>query len=63
MSKRVGRLLALGMALVMFPFGAVAEAVTGTDYTVGDKLLRQLQAGSGFSGTLTVESTAVAGKE
>ncbi len=53
MALLLSALLPLGGALAQSPF----------DYTVADKLKLQLDAGSGFSGTLTLESAAVAGRE
>lgn len=57
------RLLSCLMALGLLFSGAFAETVSDLDYTVEEKLLKQLQAGSGFQGTLTIESTAVEGRE
>ncbi len=63
MKKRTLRLLAVCLALGMALTGAVAETAAGLDYTVEEKLVKQLQAGSGFTGTLTLEASAVAGRE
>ena len=63
MKKIALRLLSVCLMLALLVSGALAESVTGTDYTVAEKLIKQLQAGSGFAGTLTLESTAVAGRE
>ena len=38
-------------------------AFAAQDYTVAEKLMKQLWAGSGFSGTLTVEMAAQDGKQ
>lgn len=57
------QLLTFCLTLVMLVSYAVAETVTDVDYTVTEKLIKQLQAGSGFTGTLTLESIAVAGRE
>ena len=49
------RFLSLLVCLVLLtPFSALAAT---EDYTVAGKLARQLWAGSGFSGTLTVDVT------
>lgn len=50
-------LIALMVCLAPF-LGAMA---TGVDYTIADKLLRQIEAGSGFRGTLTMELNAPEG--
>ena len=42
---------------------AAAAPATEVNYTVGEKLLKQMQAGSGFTGTLTFTATAVPGRE
>ena len=44
------RLIALLLACILLTGTAAAE-----DYTVAEKLMKQLWAGSGFSGTLTVD--------
>lgn len=53
-------------AICLFTASAPALAsettTTGTDYSMADKLLMQLRAGSGFSGTLTLEVDANEGK-
>lgn len=56
-------LAACCLAVMLVTTGAAAEVVTEVDYTVQEKLFKQLQAGSGFSGTLTVESAAAPGRE
>ena len=63
MRKRAFSLLAIIVALTMFCTSALAEQTADLTYTVAEKLIKQLQAGSGFEGTLTVESTAVEGRE
>lgn len=56
-------LLALCWALVPF-FTACSEGVaTGLDYTLAEKLQKQLLAGSGFSGTAEISLTPVEGRE
>lgn len=57
------QLLTFCLMLAMLVPCAVAETATDVNYTVTEKLIKQLQAGSGFTGTLTLESTAVAGRE
>lgn len=63
MRKRAYSLLAIIVALTMLCASALAEQTAALTYTVAEKLIKQLQAGSGFEGTLTVESTAVEGRE
>jgi hypothetical protein len=63
MKKLALRLLAIGLTLGLLLTGAVAETAAGLDYTVEEKLVKQLQAGSGFEGTLTLEASAAAGRE
>ncbi|MDD3213227.1 MAG: hypothetical protein PHY64_06120 [Eubacteriales bacterium] len=63
MRTTLRRLLACLMAFGLLLTGAVAETADGLDYTVEEKLVKQIQAGSGFQGTLTLESTAVEGRE
>ena len=46
------RFLALFVACMM----AAMPALAATDYTVAEKLVKQLSAGSGFSGTITLEA-------
>ena len=55
--KRFLCLLAALALLSPCPWEARAEE-SSVDYTMADKLIKQLEAGSGFSGTLQVESTA-----
>ena len=62
MKKTALRLLTVCLALSLLS-PAVAETATGTQFTVGEKLIKQLEAGSGFTGTVTVESKAVEGLE
>lgn len=58
------RLLALLLALLL-PAAALGEGATlaPQTYTVAEKFLRQLDAGTGFSGTLTLEAAAAEGRE
>lgn len=53
------RFLSLTLALMLLVSVAGATSVSSTtDYTTAGKLLKQLQAGSGFTGTITVEIAA-----
>lgn len=53
------RFLSLTLALTLLVSAACATSVsTTTDYTMAGKLLKQLQAGSGFTGTIAVEIAA-----
>ncbi len=62
--KRIAtRILILCLALALLPAAAAAEALTEPVYTIAEKMLKQLEMGSGFTGTLTVESVAVPGRE
>ena len=54
------RLLCALLALSLL-FGTVS-ALAAADYTVAEKLLKQLQAGSGFSGTLTLDRLGADGE-
>ncbi|HNW87188.1 MAG TPA: hypothetical protein PKJ47_09640 [Candidatus Limiplasma sp.] len=63
MKRFAQRLLITGLSLALLVTGALGESVTSADYTVEEKLSKQLQAGSGFTGTIMLESTAVAGRE
>ena len=62
MKKIALRILTLCLVLALC-LPAVAESVADVSYTVAEKLLKQLEAGSGFAGTVTFTSTAVAGRE
>ena len=62
MKKTALRILTLCLALALC-LPAAAESTADVSYTVGEKLLKQLEAGSGFTGTLTFTATAVAGRE
>ncbi len=62
MKKTVLRIITLCLVLALCaPAGA--ESVAGVTYTVGEKLAKQLEAGSGFTGTLTLEAVATPGRE
>ncbi len=52
------RLFSAALALVMCLLAAVPALAAREDYTMAGKLLKQLWAGSGFSGTLEVELIA-----
>lgn len=43
---------------VMVCLAPMASCATGVDYTIAEKLFRQIEAGSGFRGTLTLEIAA-----
>ena len=62
MKRFAPRLLTLCLTLALLCTTAFAQTATDINYTVEEKLLKQLQAGSGFSGTLTLEATAVDGR-
>lgn len=62
MKRIMARLLALGL-IFMFIASAAAETADDLSYTMGEKLMKQLEAGSGFVGTLTLNATAVEGSE
>ena len=63
MKRFAKRVMACVMAAGLFVTCAGAETTDNLDYTVEQKLIKQLEAGSGFQGTLTVEADAVAGRE
>lgn len=63
MKNTAMRLLTCLLTLSLLFSCAVAETAVDLDYTVEEKLVKQLQAGSGFTGTLTLESTANTGRE
>ena len=62
MKKTALRILTRCLVLALC-LPAAAESVADVGYTVAEKLLKQLEAGSGFAGTLTLTATAVAGRE
>jgi len=55
-------MLALGLTLMLCA-GAAAETTDDISYTMAEKLMKQLEAGSGFAGTLTMTATAAEGRE
>ena len=59
MKKNLFRIACLWLCLALCA-PALAE---GVDYSLAEKLSKQLEAGSGFTGTLTVSSEAVPGRE
>ncbi len=63
MQKRTMRLISFCLAFGLLFSSAAAQTAGELDYTLEEKLTKQLQAGSGFSGTLTVEAGAVEGRE
>lgn len=64
MKRRMLRIVSLGLALVLaLCAGAAAESADGPSYTMAEKLMKQLDAGSGFVGTLTLTATAAEGRE
>ncbi len=62
MKKIALRILTLCLVFALC-LPAAAESVADVSYTVAEKLLKQLEAGSGFAGTVTFTSAAVAGRE
>jgi hypothetical protein len=54
----LARLLCAALALVTVLCAAMPAFAATADYTMAGKLLKQLWAGSGFSGTLEVELAA-----
>ncbi len=63
MKKRTMRLFAACVAFGLLFSAASAQTADDSDYTLEEKLSKQIQAGSGFEGTLTVGSAAVEGRE
>ena len=61
MKNTAMRLLACLLTLNLLFSCAVAETTADLDYTVEEKLVKQLQAGSGFSGTLTLNRLQMPG--
>ncbi|HPJ02339.1 MAG TPA: hypothetical protein PKU80_05825 [Candidatus Limiplasma sp.] len=57
------RIVALGLALLLCTGAATAQAADDVIYSMAEKLLRQLDIGSGFQGVLTITSEAVEGRE
>ncbi len=62
MKRWILRILSVGLTLMLCA-GAAAETTDGISYTMSEKLMKQLEAGSGFVGTLTLTSAAVQGRE
>jgi len=62
MKRWIIRILSVGLTLMLCT-GATAESMDDITYTMSEKLMKQLEAGSGFVGTLTLTSTAVQGRE
>ena len=62
MKKILCTLTALWLAMTLTT-GALGESLAALDYSVSEKLFKQLDAGSGFSGTLTAELIAREGFE
>ena len=62
MKRWIIRILSVGLTLMLCA-GAAAESAEDITYTMSEKLTKQLEAGSGFVGTLTLTSTAVPGRE
>lgn len=61
MNRKLRSLLALCLAAWV---GLIPQALASSlDYTVAEKLQKQLEAGSGFTGTLSLSMTAVPGRE
>lgn len=63
MKRIASRILTLCLALALLPAAAFAEATAEPAYTMAEKMYKQLEKGSGFSGTLTLEAAAVPGRE
>lgn len=62
MKRTIARIVALGLTLLLCA-SAAAESTDAVTYTMAEKLVKQLKAGSGFTGTVTLTSTAVQGRE
>ena len=54
------RIVSLGLMLMLCA-GAAAQDANDISYTMSEKLMKQLNAGSGFIGTLTLNAAAVKG--
>ena len=63
MKKTLCALLALWLCLFTCSAGFGEAATVTPEYSIADKLLKQIEAGSGFSGTLTVSLSAAEGHE
>ena len=62
MKRMIIRTVSLVLSLLLCA-GAAAESVDDLSYTMYEKLQKQLNAGSGFSGTATLSIAAVEGRE
>ena len=62
MKRRIVNILIFGLALLLCT-GAMAETADDVAYTMVEKLMKQIQYGSGFKGTLTITADAVEGRE
>jgi len=62
MKRAVFSILALVLALLLCA-GASAETADDVSYTMAEKLVKQIEYGSGFQGTLTITADAVEGRE
>ena len=62
MKRMLIRIVSLGLMLALCA-GASAQDADDLSYTMSEKLMKQLDAGSGFIGTLTLNATAVEGRE
>jgi len=62
MKRMMMRILSLGLMLMLCA-SAAAESADDLSYTMFEKLMKQLDAGSGFVGTLTLTATAAEGRE
>lgn len=62
--KRLYRRIGIAVvSLALLCTGAAAETADDLSYTMSEKLMKQLSAGSGFVGTLTLSAAAAAGRE
>ncbi|MFH1513118.1 MAG: hypothetical protein ABIG45_07160 [Bacillota bacterium] len=62
MKRWMIRIVSLGLSLLLCT-GAAAESTDDLTYTMSEKLMKQLDAGSGFVGTLTLTAAAAEGRE
>lgn len=62
MKRMMIRIVSLGLMLALC-VGAAAQDADDISYTMSEKLMKQLGAGSGFIGTLTLSAAAVEGRE
>lgn len=62
MKRMMIRIISLGLMLMLCA-GAAAQDADDISYTMSEKLAKQLSAGSGFVGTLTLNATAAQGRE